>query len=155
VVLAGMVAVGLLLVWLVAEPFAIPSESMAPTLHRGDQVLVDKVSFRLRPPRRGELVVFHAPDTGAIELKRIVGVAGDRIGLEDGVLVVNGRRPREPYVDHRRVDSVYFGPVVVPRSSVFVMGDNRGNSHDSRDFGPVRRSALIGRVAMRFWPLRG
>jgi signal peptidase I len=154
--LAGVAAVLLLVtVALAAEPFAIPSESMAPTLRPGDHVLVDKVSYRLRAPRRGELAVFRAPDTGTVALKRIVAVAGDRVAIEDGVLVVGRQRPAEPYVDHRRTDSVYFGPVVVAPSSVFVLGDNRGDSHDSRDFGAVPTRALIGRVLVRFWPPRG
>jgi signal peptidase I len=143
------------LVAFVAEPFAVPSESMEPTLRRGDHVLVDKLAYRLRSPRRGELAVFRAPDTGAVSLKRVVAVAGDRVAIEDGVLVVGGRPPREPYVDHRRIDSVYFGPVVVPPSGVFVLGDNRGDSHDSRDFGAVPARALIGRVLARVWPPRG
>ena len=137
----------------VAEPFAIPSESMEPTLRPGDHVLVEKLSYRLDPPRRGDLVVFKAPDGGTLSVKRIVGVAGDRVAIEDGVLTVDGRRQDEPYVDLRRMDSVYFGPVVVPRGEVFVLGDNRSDSTDSRDYGAVPRSSLIGRVLATLWPL--
>jgi signal peptidase I len=137
----------------VAEPFAIPSESMAPTLRPGDHVLVEKLSYRFGPPRRGDLVVFKAPDGGALAVKRIVGLAGDRVAIVDGVLAVNGRLQRETYVDQRRVDSVYFGPVVVPSGDVFVMGDNRADSHDSRDYGAVPRRSLIGRVLTTLWPL--
>jgi signal peptidase I len=137
----------------VAEPFAIPSESMAPTLRPGDHVLVEKLSYRFGPPRRGELVVFRAPDGGSLAVKRIVALAGDRVGIEDGVLAVNGRLQREPYIDQASVDSVYFGPVVVPRGDVFVMGDNRADSHDSRAYGAVPWRSLIGRVLVRLWPL--
>jgi signal peptidase I len=152
--LLGLAVLMLLVVRLVLlEPFRIPSESMSPTLVPGDQVLVDKRAYRGHAPRRGELAVFREPRTGDILLKRIVAVAGDTVGLEDGVLVVDGRRPPEPYVaDPDAIDSVYFGPVRVRRGSVFVLGDNRGNSEDSRDFGAVPTGRLIGRVRARIWP---
>jgi signal peptidase I len=150
-VLAGIA--GLVLVRaFAAEPFAIPSQSMEPTLRPGDQVVVEKLSYRLGAPHRGELAAFSIPGGGSVGLKRIVGLAGDRVAIEDGVLVVNGRRPREPYVDHARVDSVYFGPVVVPPGRVFLLGDNRGDSRDSRQYGAVAERALIGRVLVRVWP---
>ncbi|HET6175146.1 MAG TPA: signal peptidase I [Gaiellales bacterium] len=137
----------------VAEPFAIPSESMEPTLSPGDHVLVEKLSYRFGSPRRGDLVVFRAPDGGSLAVKRVVGLGGDHVAIEDGLLAVNGHLQREPYVDQSRVDSVYFGPVVVPRGDVFVMGDNRADSHDSRDYGGVPRRSLIGRVLVTLWPL--
>jgi signal peptidase I len=137
----------------VAEPFAIPSESMAPTLRPGDHVLVEKLSYRFGSPRRGDLVVFRSPDGGALAVKRIVGLAGDRVAIEDGLLAIDGHVQREPYVDHATVDSVFFGPVVVPRGDVFVMGDNRADSHDSRDYGAVPRQSLIGRVLTTLWPV--
>jgi signal peptidase I len=132
----------------VAEPFRIPSESMAPALQPGDQALVTKVGT----PARGDLVAFHAPRTGELLLKRVVAVGGDTVGLEDGVLVVNGRQVREPFVNHKAIDSVYFGPVRVKPGSFFAMGDNRANSEDSREFGAVRDSRIIGRAVARVWP---
>jgi signal peptidase I len=137
----------------VAEPFAIPSESMAPTLRPGDHVLVEKLSYRFGSPHRGDLVVFTAPDGGSLAVKRVVGLAGDRVAIEDGVLAVNGHLEQESYVDQSQVDSVYFGPVAVPRGDVFVLGDNRADSHDSRDYGPVPRRSLIGRVLVTLWPV--
>jgi signal peptidase I len=79
-------------------------------------------------------------------------LAGDRVGLEDGVLVVNGRRVREGYADPEAIDSVYFGPVTVPAGRVFVLGDNRANSQDSRDFGAVPTKNIMGRAIARVWP---
>lgn len=155
VALAGLVLLGGLVRAFMAEPFAIPSESMEPTLRPGDQVLVDKLSYRRAEPRRGDLAAFSAPDTGQVSLKRIVGLPGDRIEIQDGVLAVNGRRMRERYVDYAQVDSVYFGPIIVPPRRVFFLGDNRADSRDSRDFGPVAERSLIGRVLVRFWPPRG
>jgi len=134
----------------VAEPFRIPSQSMEPTLRPGDQTLVNKLSGD--SPDRGDLVAFHAPRTGEILLKRVVAVGGDTVGLEDGVLVVDGRRVREPYADPDAIDSVYFGPVKVRPGTIFVMGDNRANSDDSRDFGAVPTDRIIGRAVARVWP---
>jgi len=154
-VLAAL-AVGLLLLarTFVAEPMKIPSDSMAPTLRPGDQVLVDKLAYRDGDmPARGDLVVFHDPRTAEITLKRVVAVAGDTVGIEDGSLAVNGRRPFEPYADQKAIDSVYFGPVTVGKGRFFVLGDNRANSVDSRSFGAVSTDRLIGRVLTRLWPI--
>ncbi len=153
IALAVLIAGGLLLVRLVvAEPFRIVSASMVPTLEAGDSVLVDKLSPGDDGPRRGELIVFEAPRTGEITLKRVVGVGGDRVAIKDGLLVVNGRRPAEPYTDADAIDSVFFGPVRVPAGSVFVLGDNRRDSADSRTFGAVPNRDVIGVVRARIWP---
>jgi signal peptidase I len=137
---------------LLAEPFRIVSSSMTPTLRAGDQVLVDKRAYRSVLPRRGDLVVFREPRTRAVTLKRAVGLPGDMVAIEDGVLVVNTRPQREAYADPDAIDSVYFGPVRVGAGSVFVLGDNRADSIDSRDFGVVAQDDLIGRVRLRLWP---
>lgn len=151
--LAALAVVALVAVrFFVAEPFRIASTSMEPTLSAGDSVLVDKLAYGDDGPRRGELVVFEAQAGEETALKRVVGVAGDTVGLEDGVLVVNGRRPAEPYTDPEAIDSVFFGPVRVPPGTVFVLGDNRFDSDDSRDFGAVPTSDVIGRVRARIWP---
>ena len=139
--------------YVVAEPFGIPSASMAPTLRQGDSVLVDKLAYRgHRVPGRGDLIVFHAPRTGELTLKRVVATAGQTVGIEDGRLVVDGHRPTEPYTDPDAIDSVYFGPVRVPAGAVFVLGDNRANSVDSRSFGSVPDRDVVGRVRARIWP---
>lgn len=138
---------------LVAEPFRIPSASMAPTLRTGDHVVVDKLAFRIGDAHRGQIAVLREPGSGDLLLKRIVAVAGDVVGIEDGVLVVNRRRPVEPYADPASIDSEYFGPVTVPAGAVFVLGDNRSNSVDSRDFGVVPVTNLVGRVRARVWPV--
>ena len=139
---------------LVAETFEIPSGSMVPTLQPGEHVLADKLAYRFGDPQRGDLVVFHAPRTGEVLLKRVVALPGDKVGIEDSALVVNGRRISEPYVkDAALIDGEYFGPIRVPSASVFVLGDRRSDSVDSRVFGPVPESALIGRVDALVWPL--
>jgi signal peptidase I len=149
VVGAALLLTLILVRFFVAEPFRIPSESMVPTLKPGDQALVNKLSGE---PQRGDLIAFHAPRSGDILLKRVVATGGQRVGIEDGVLVVDGRKQSEPYADPDAIDSVYFGPVTVPRGDVFVLGDNRANSEDSRDFGPVPTDRIIGRTAAIVWP---
>jgi signal peptidase I len=139
---------------LVAEPVRVPTSSMSPTLGAGDSVVVDKLAYRLGSPQRRDLIVFHRPSSGELMLKRIVALGGDRVGIADGVLRVNGRAVREPFVDRRLVDSVYFGPKRVPAGFVFVMGDRRQNSVDSRTFGPVSSASIVGRVDLRIWPPR-
>ncbi|MEA2381308.1 MAG: signal peptidase [Solirubrobacteraceae bacterium] len=146
----ALIALLLLVRIFVAEPFRIPSESMAPTLKPGDQELVAKLGGH--SPKRGQLVAFHSPRNGEVLLKRVVAVGGDTVGLEDGVLVVNRRQVREPFVNQKAIDSVYFGPVRVRPGTIFVMGDNRANSEDSRDFGAVKTSSIIGRAVARVWP---
>jgi signal peptidase I len=134
------------------EPFKTDGASMEPTLRSGDQVLVEKRAYRHELPRRGDLVVFHAPHTGDVTLKRAIGLPGDTVAIEDGVLVVDGRRQHESYADPHAIDSVYFGPVRVRPGTVFFLGDNRLDSRDSRDFGAVARDELIGRVRGLIWP---
>jgi len=154
-VLRVLICVALILLCVrafVVEPIGVPTASMSPTLPPGDSVLVNKVSYRFGEPQRGDIIVFHRPGNGELMLKRIVAVGGDRVGIEDGVLHVNGHAVPERYVDHRTVDSVYYGPVRVPPASVFVMGDQRANSIDSRAFGAIPRRRIVGRVDLRIWP---
>jgi signal peptidase I len=134
------------------EPFRTDGASMLPTLRSGDQVLVDKRAYRDGLPRRGDLVVFHRPRSGEVTLKRAIGLPGDTVAIEDGFLVVDGRRRHESYADPDAIDSVYFGPVRVRPGTVFVLGDNRADSIDSRDFGAVAQHDLIGRVRGLIWP---
>jgi signal peptidase I len=136
----------------VAEPVRVPSDSMTPTLHRGDQLLVDKLTLRDAGVRRGDLVVFTRPGVAGLIVKRVAGLGGERVAIEDGILTVDDHRVIEPYLDQSRVDGLYFGPFDVPADTVFVLGDNRAESVDSRVFGPVPVADLTGRVSIRLWP---
>jgi signal peptidase I len=151
-VVVGVVALLLATRALVAEPFQVPSTSMLPTLQAGDHVLADKLAYRFGGPAVGDIAVLRSPLDGELLLKRVVALGGDVVELRDGVLVVDGHPRREPYVDLSRIDGVYFGPVTVPRDDVFVLGDDRADSEDSRDFGAVPRGDLVARVDVRIWP---
>lgn len=137
------------------HPTSIASESMEPTLHRGDAVLVDTLSPRLgRDPHRGDLVTFTSPADGRPTLKRVVGVAGDQVRIADGVLIVNDAVVPEPYVDQASIDALYWGTITVPAEHIVVLGDRRAGSIDSRTYGPVPLAAMDGRVLVRLWPPR-
>jgi signal peptidase I len=138
----------------VVEAFYIPSESMIPTLQIGDRVLVNKFIYRFTEPKRGDVVVFESVEGGNEDLiKRVVGVPGDEISVRRGKLFVNGEPRRQPYVNKRFPDRSFFAPTTVPKGHVFVMGDNRANSRDSRFFGPVPKEKIEGEAFLRFWPL--
>jgi signal peptidase I len=159
------------------QAFFIPSGSMENTLQEGDRVFVSKLSYKLGEPRRGDVVVFVSPnapetreDRGAIGnffrslreglglatpeldlIKRIVGVSGDSVEIRDGLLHVNGEAVSEPYMKEQGV-MADFSPVEVGDDEIFVMGDNRANSQDSRFFGTVEETAIVGRAFVKVWP---
>jgi signal peptidase I len=155
VVLVCAVSVALLLRILLFQAFWIPSESMENTLRAGDRVLVNKLSYAVGDVTRGDVVVFRRPaeQPGEIRdlIKRVVGVEGDVVEVRAQTLFVNGRPVEEAYLDgaERMPD---FAPVEVPTGHVFVMGDNRDASYDSRFFGPVASAQIVGRAFVLFWP---
>ncbi len=128
----------------VLEPYEVHSDSMTPTISEGQTVYVDKVTHRITDLQRGQLVVFDSPE--GVNLKRVVALAGDRVEILDAVLHVNGDPVTEPYVDPDALDGIFYGPEMVPQGHVFVLGDNRFVSIDSRDYGPVPLEDVIGRV---------
>jgi len=153
------------------QAFYIPSESMTPTLQVGDRVLVNKLSYDLHDVNRGDIIVFEAPPAARSDgiedlVKRTVGLPGDTVtGDDSGGVVVNGRRLDEPYLPEgtpSRFSDVPPGcdpppngapGCVVPEGHLFMMGDNREASKDSRVFGPINENAVVGRVFVRIWPL--
>jgi signal peptidase I len=137
----------------VVEAFYIPSESMIPTLRVGDRVLVNKFIYRFAEPERGDILVFESVEGGSEDLiKRVVAVPGDTIAVRRGKVVLNGERQREPYVNKKFPDRSFSPPTTIPKGHVFVMGDNRANSRDSRFFGPVPKEKIEGEAFLRFWP---
>ena len=150
----------------VAKPFRIPSASMEPTLHcakpgadcegaYNDRVIANRLAYRFGDPKRGQIVVFHAPKDacgiGGTFVKRLIGLPGDTVAERNGVVFVDGKRLSEPYVDPRLRDMM-TGTWHVPVGHYFFMGDDRANSCDSRSWGPVPRSSLIGPVLLTYWP---
>jgi len=166
------VVLALLIQAYIVKPYAIPSGSMLGTLRPGDRVLVNRLVYHLRDPHRGDVIVFRYPRNLAVAfVKRVVGVPGDVLEARGGRLYVNGRPLSEPYV-HRTNGSSdptdAAGPIAgttmrqpwslaepfsVPAGSYFVMGDNRTNSDDSRDWGVVPRGDLIGEGFVTYWPV--
>jgi signal peptidase I len=137
----------------VMEAFWIPSGSMIPTLEIGDRVLVNKFIYRFTEPSHGDIVVFQSVDNPDEDLiKRVVGLPGDTIAVRRGHLLLNGERQKEPYLNKKLPDRSFYAKTKVPKGHVFVMGDNRGNSADSRVFGPLPKKNIEGEAFLRFWP---
>lgn len=156
VVLVAAVLVALVLRAVALQAFWIPSESMETTLLVDDKVLVDKVSYRLHEIHRGDIVVFARPPGVSGEypdlVKRVIGLPGETLTIADGVVSIDGEALDESYLD-ADVEMDDFGPVEVPEGQLFVMGDNREHSGDSRVFGPIDDDLVVGRVFVRYWPL--
>ncbi|MFZ6004414.1 MAG: signal peptidase I [Actinomycetota bacterium] len=136
-------------------PYSVSSTSMEPTLADGDRVLVNKVDYRASQPRRGDIVLIEAPPGWAIGdelVKRVVAVGGDTVEAADGHLRVNGVAPDESYLPVG-AGTADFDPIEVPDGYVFVLGDNRSESVDSRAFGPIPEGTVTARVDAVIWPL--
>ena len=155
-VIGGALAVALVIQSFLVQAFYIPSSSMEPTLEVGDRVLVNKLSYDLHDVNRGDLVVFERPDGSAGDIKdlikRVIGLPGETVEIRDGSVLIDGRVLDEPYLADEEV-LVEFAPVQVPEDQVFVMGDNRDDSRDSRAFGPITIDSIVGRAFVRVWPL--
>jgi signal peptidase I len=142
------------------QAFWIPSESMVPTLEVGDRVLVNKLAYKAHDVNHGDLIVFERPREAAQAgqddikdlIKRVIAVGGDTVESRDGLVYVNGERIEEPYlVEGTPTDRLPL--TEVPDGQVFVMGDNRTNSEDSRDFGPIDEDTIVGRAVVKVLPL--
>ncbi len=145
----------------VAQPYQIEQVSMEPTVEPGQYVLVDKLSPNWSDYKRGDVIVFEPP-AGYSEqdgqnipfIKRVIGVAGDRVAIKDNAVYVNGVQLQEPYVFDGQPTTPLTNQSswVVPAGDLFVMGDHREQSQDSRVFGPIPKSTVIGRAWLRYWP---
>lgn len=153
------IAVALLITLVLIKFFFQISEvegiSMMPTLNNKDRIVVDKISFNFTEPKRGDVVIIKYPaDTRVKYIKRIVAKAGDRVKIEDNKLYLNGKPQEENYIKDKYIEG-YFNEVVVPNNTIFVLGDNRNESIDSRfnDVGFVNKKLIVGKAILKIYPL--
>lgn len=159
-VIVGAVLIALLIRGLVVQSFRIPSESMYPTLTEGDRVLVNRLSYRLHDVNRGDVVVFRRPESSPAPpgepedlIKRVIGLPGETVVAREGTVYVNDRPLEEPYLEQGMLTKDLDQPVKVPEGEVFVMGDNRTNSSDSRYIGTIPIDSVVGRAFAVIWPV--
>jgi signal peptidase I len=169
ILIGSALVIALLIKTFLFQAFYIPSESMKPTLNVGDRVLVNKMSYRVHDVNRGDIVVFETPPkakdaNGRIKdlVKRVIGLPGERVETHNGIVFVNGRQLQEPYLRNGvKTCAPNSNPgacadlpaTTIPSDDVFVMGDNRTASKDSRSFGAITESSIVGRVFVRIWPV--
>ena len=182
VLIAVAIAVAFVMKATVAQAFYIPSPSMVPQLEVHDRIVVSKLAYHLHDPRRGDIVVFDCPPeapnckqpvhrfivarllrdvgeaVGMVQpdrdeyIKRVIALPGESVEGREGRVFVNGQPLNEPYLPEG-VTTEDFPAALVPAGTLWVMGDNRGDSEDSRAFGPIKRSKVVGRTVFRIWPL--
>ncbi|MFT5170819.1 MAG: signal peptidase I [Candidatus Marinamargulisbacteria bacterium] len=131
----------------------VPTGSMIPTMMIGDRLFVNKFVYEFRRPERGEIVVFKSPYKDKKDyVKRCIGLPGETISLKKGAVYINGKQLIIPGVDINR-DYQFYGPLKIGENEFFMMGDNRGNSLDSRVYGPIQKDQVIGKALFTFWPM--
>src|SRR5271167_1906047 len=136
------------------QPVKVEGTSMMPGLEDQERIFVNKFVYRWEPIQRGDIVVFRYPrDTSKSYIKRVIGVAGDHIRIENGQVYVNGEALDEDYVPSEYADARSYPEIVVPSHSFFVLGDHRTMSNDSRDFGAVNERFIYGKAVFGYWPM--
>lgn len=138
--------------------YLIPSASMKPTLQINDRLIVDKISYHFINPNKGDIIVFTPPEAVVTEehshdpfVKRVIGLPGEKVEVKNGQVYINNQPLSETYIAER--PDYNWGPKIVPANSYLVLGDNRNNSYDGHIWGFVERDRIIGKAAVRFWPL--
>jgi len=135
----------------VAQATVVYGHSMEPNLHTDQRLIIDKFSYRFKPPERGHVVVMAVDGAAHPLIKRVIALPGETVAVQNGRVYINGALLDEPYLPALRQPT--YGPQQVPPGHVFVMGDNRLDSRDSRAFGPVPVGEIIGRARFSYWPL--
>ncbi|HEY0828789.1 MAG TPA: signal peptidase I [Bacilli bacterium] len=165
VIAAGLVFIIRLFIF---APFIVDGASMEPNFETGERLIVNKIIYSLREPKRGEVIVFHAPNDTRDYIKRVIGLPGETVKVEGDKLYINNVLFEEDYIKDAQIKAADNGGTyntrnynieneleagVIPEGKIFVMGDNRSNSSDSRVFGAVTYKSIIGRADIIFWPL--
>ncbi|RED65998.1 signal peptidase I [Cohnella lupini] len=156
--------------WFLVSPFIVDGPSMQPNFWNRERIIVNKIIYDIREPKRGEVIVFHVPEEGRDFIKRVIGIPGDTVKVEGDTLYINGQPVEETYLKgayekahaegglYNRNDGDFpnteFPDGVVPEGTVFVMGDNRSNSEDSRMIGYIETGRIVGRADLIFWPIK-
>lgn len=151
------ILVGLLIVRFVGQRTEVIGESMSPTLENGDNLIVDKLTYRFSDPKRFDIIVFPFKENRTVYyIKRIIGLPGEKVQIKDGKIYINGMELEEDYGAETIADpGIASSPVTLGADEYFVLGDNRNNSEDSRraSVGNISRDEIFGRAWLRFWPL--
>jgi signal peptidase I len=135
-----------------AQATRVYGQSMEPNLHTDQRLVVEKLSYNFHEPRRGDIVVLNVPQTGSgLLIKRVIGLPGEKIEIKGGKVYINEQPLEEPYLSNQSQRDMKA--IVVPPNHVFVLGDNRGFSNDSRSFGSVPLENIVGRAWFSYWPL--
>jgi signal peptidase I len=143
-----------LLIRQVVQNYRIESHSMEPNFFEGQFILVNKLAYRLGEPVRGDVIVFHNPTNPAEDyIKRVIGLPGDAVEIRDQSIYINDQLLEEPFASNPITPGTAYGPEVVAPDHLFVMGDNRPNSSDSRRFGQLSEDLVVGKAWLRIWPL--
>lgn len=139
-----------LLTQFVAQTTLVHGQSMEPSLHDEQRLIVEKISYHIDRPRRGDIVVVEVEGSEIPLIKRVIGLPGESLEIRDGRLWIDGRTMTESYLPP--IPQTDYGPVLVPPHHIFVMGDNRSNSRDSRALGAIQIDRIIGRAWASYWP---
>jgi signal peptidase I len=146
------VLIAFLINFFLAQATQVHGQSMEPTLHTDQRLVVEKISYRFHGPRHGDIVVLKSPQQSTeLLIKRVIGLSGETVEIRQGRVYINGQELDEPYLE--RPTGGNWGPIIVPPLHVFVLGDNRGFSNDSRAFGVVPIENIVGRAWVSYWPM--
>ncbi len=148
------VLVSAIIIVFLYQPVRVEGTSMLPNLEDHDRLFINKLAFRMGEVQRGDVVVFQYPrDHTKSYIKRVIALPGDRLAIDHGRVILNGKPLVEPYVPARFTDDRSQPQMVIPDDEFFVMGDHRSISSDSRDFGPVERDLIYGKASFVYWPM--
>ncbi len=142
-----------------AEPHKVSGSSMVPNFYDGDYIITNKLATRLNEPKRGEVIILHDPlDINKVFIKRVIGLPGETIKIRGGAVYLNNQQLEEPYLPANLSTSgenflKEDNEITIPNGNYFVMGDNRDNSSDSRQWGYLKKDLIIGQAFLRYWPL--